>query len=275
MRQLSGKQRAPAARAIAALAVLAAVGAMTVPMTASAQGGRGGPTFATGKTPKAAAPIDITGNWVSIVNEDWRWRMVTPPKGDFPGLPLTKAGTDAANAWDPATDGSCKAYGVGGVMRRPGRLHISWVGDDAIKIETDAGVQTRMLMFGKRPDANTPKTLQGFSAARWDYSNVTPGQVAGGINVSADVQNPGGSLRVMTTNTTGGWVRKNGVPYSDRAVVTEYFDRFAGPDGAEWLTVLTQVDDPVNFNGPFITSTHFKREPDASKWRPRPCKADS
>ena len=263
-------------RAAGALAGLAIAAAIAMPMTADAQGRGGGAAAAmAGKTPKAAASIDLTGNWVAIVNEDWRWRMVTPPKGDFPGLPLTKAGQDAANAWNPATDGSCKAYGVGGVMRMPGRLHISWVGEDALKIETDAGVQTRMLVFNKRPDASTPRTLQGFSAAQWEYANFQPAAVAAGITVGKDNQPPGGSLKVVTTNTTGGWVRKNGVPYSQNAVVTEYFDRFAGPDGAEWLTVLTLVDDPLNFNGPFMTSTHFKREADGSKWRPRPCKADS
>jgi hypothetical protein len=82
---------------------------------------------------------------------------------------------------------------------------------------------------------------------------------------------PGGDLMVVTTNTSGGWVRKNGVPYSPAARVTEYFDRLKGPDGAEWLTVLTAVDDPANFIGPYLTSTHFKKEPDGSKWRPRPC----
>ena len=65
-------------------------------------------------TPQAAAPIDLTGYWVSVVTEDWRWRMVTPPKGDFASVPLNAEGTKVGNSWDPATDGSCLAYGAAG-----------------------------------------------------------------------------------------------------------------------------------------------------------------
>jgi hypothetical protein len=224
------------------------------------------------RAPREAAPIDMTGQWVSIVNEDWRWRMVTPPKGDFPGIPLTRAGQDAANAWDPATDGSCKAYGVGGLMRMPTRLRISWEGDAVLKIETDAGEQTRRLIFG-RPAAPGPRSLQGYSAAQWERPPIVPAQVAGGVQVGNAFQPPGGDLKVVTTNTTGGWVRRNGVPYSENAVITEYFDRFKDPTGQEWLTVLTIVSDPVNFNTEFLTSTHYKKETDPSKWRPKPCRA--
>lgn len=64
---------------------------------------------------------------------------------------------------------------------------------------------------------------------------------------------------------------KNGVPYSENTVITEYYDRHRGPDGDEWFTVTTVIDDPVNFQGTFITSTDFKKEPDGSRWHPTPC----
>lgn len=227
------------------------------------------------RSPKDGAPIDITGAWVSIVNEDWRWRMVTPPKGDFPGLPLTQAGRDAANAWDPATDGSCKAYGVGGLMRMPTRLRISWEGDAALKIETDAGMQTRRLLFGQRPTGSTTRSLQGFSSASWDLPPATvTAQVTGEVQGGNAYRPPGGSLKVVTTNTSGGWVRRNGVPYSENTVITEYFDRFKAQDGREWLTVLTVLEDPTNFNGPFLTSSHYRREDSEAKWFPKPCRGD-
>ena len=77
--------------------------------------------------------------------------MATPPKGDFLGVPLNPAGRGAANAWDPVKDEAdgdqCRAYGVGGLMRMPTRLHITWQDDDTLKIETDAGAQTRILNF--------------------------------------------------------------------------------------------------------------------------------
>ena len=83
-----------------------------------------------------------------------------------------------------------------------------------------------------------------------------------------------GALRVVTTNLSDGYLRKNGVPYSQNAVVTEYFDRVPGPDGAQWLVVKTTVDDPAYLTQPYLSSAHFMREPDASKWRPSPCEVD-
>src|SRR4030095_13204457 len=115
-------------------------------------------------TPRAAAPIDLTGVWLSIVNEDWRWRMITAPRGDFPGLPLSPAGRAIAMAWDPKTDGSCKAFGAAAVMRMPTRVRISWADDTTLKLETDNGQQTRLLHFGAGPGPGAP-AVQGACAA--------------------------------------------------------------------------------------------------------------
>jgi hypothetical protein len=74
-----------------------------------------------------------------------------------------------------------------------------------------------------------------------------------------------------------GYLRLNGIPYSANATLTEYFDRVPGPNsppapgGSSWLIVFSVVEDPVNLLQPFITSQHFKLEPDGSKWKPRPC----
>src|SRR5256714_13567944 len=96
-------------------------------------------------TPRAASPIDLTGNWVSLVTEDWRFRMVTPPKGDYASVPLNAEGRKVADTWDPAkdrTDGNvCRAYGAGAIMRMPTRLHITWQDANTLKVETDAGQQ--------------------------------------------------------------------------------------------------------------------------------------
>jgi hypothetical protein len=219
----------------------------------SAQG-RGGQAPA---SPRASASIDLTGYWVSVVTEDWRWRMVTPPKGDYASVPMTAEARTVANMWDISKDGSCMAYGAAGLLRLPTRLHITWESDTVLKLETDAGVQTRRLVFDKTQQPG-PRSLQGFSLADWES--------AGGRGA------PGGDLRVTTTNMTGGWVRKNGVPYSENAVLTEYYDRFAGPNGEDWFNVTTIVDDPRYFTQPFVTSTHFKKEPDGSKWNPSPCR---
>ena len=221
-------------------------------------------------TPRASAPIDLTGVWVSIVNEDWRWRMITAPRGDFPGLPLSPAGRAIAMAWDPKTDGSCKAFGAAAVMRMPTRVRISWADDVTLKLETDNGQQTRLLHFGTGAQPAAP-SLQGDSAADWQ--RTLPPNNPFGINFpGGPPPPPGGSLRVVTTNLSGGWLRRNGVPYSARTTVTEFFDRFPVPDGSEWFVVTTQVVDPEYLLGRLVTSSHFRREPDASKWAPKPCR---
>jgi len=96
---------------------------------------RGGPGGAAQPppTPRAQASIDLTGYWVAVVDEDWRYRKTMPPKGDYAGVPLNGAGRQAAGAWDPAKDEaageSCKADGAAGLIRLPGRLRIAWQGD--------------------------------------------------------------------------------------------------------------------------------------------------
>ena len=77
---------------------------------------------------------------------------------------------------------------------------------------------------------------------------------------------------MITTGMRAGYLRKNGVPVSENAVVTEYFDARKEPGGFEWLVVTTMVEDPVYLTQPFITSTNYRKEADGSKWSPLPCK---
>jgi hypothetical protein len=206
------------------------------------------------------------------VTEDWRWRMVVPKKADFSSIPLTPEGRKAGEAWDPAAAASdgCKPYGGAAIMRVPGRLQISWENDSTLKILTDAGQQTRLLRFEGGPEGpplrGQAPTWQGFSRAEWERL----GTIAG-LGVSLQVAPPRlGTLKVVTANLRAGYLRRNGVPYSENAGVTEYFDRVT-EFGNDYLIVHTTVDDPRYLSQPFITSTHFKREPDTSKFSPIPC----
>jgi hypothetical protein len=213
--------------------------------------------------PRAAAPHDLTGYWVSVVTEDWRWRMTTPPKGDFISIPLSDEGRRVAFQWDPKTEGSCKAYGAAGLMRIPMRLNISWQGDDVLKVESDAGQQTRLLRFAPKSEPGA-RSLQGFSVAEWEPLGIAgPGRAGG--------PPPPRALKVVTTNLLEGWLRKNGVPYSDQTTLVEHWDRVAFPNGEVWLTVSQYVSDPKYLTGEYTTSMHFKRETDGSKWKPTPC----
>jgi hypothetical protein len=252
--------------------VLAAALLIGSSMGVSAQGragARGGPPPA----PQAAAPIDLTGYWVALVTEDWRWRMVTPPKGDYASVPLNPEGRKVADAWDPAKDeaagNQCKAYGAAAIMRVPTRLNIKWENENTLRIDTDAGTQTRVLHFGaSQPPAGEP-TWQGYSVAEWQV--VAGGR--GGRGGAPATPPQGGSLKVVTTHMKPGYLRKNGVPYSGNATVTEYYDRTVEPDGLSYLIVTTIVDDPQYLQQPFITSTHFKKQADATGWNPTPCEA--
>ena len=259
---------------LTAVVVFAAAAAVSqVDLAAQGRGAQAPQTPQSPPTPRAAAPIDLTGYWVSIVNEDWRWRMVTPPKGDYASVPLNDAGRKLADTWDVSKDGRCDAYGAAALMRMPTRLHITWESDTVLKIDTDAGQQTRRLLFNKSQPAPVGRSLQGFSVAEWDRPARAGGAGRGGRGEAQTGPAPGANLKVITNHLSGGWLRKNGVPYSEDAVVTEYFDRFAAPNGDEWLVVTTMVTDPKYLNTDFVTSSHFKKEPDGSKWSPSPCKA--
>jgi hypothetical protein len=228
-----------------------------------------GPPPGPPKPAKAVAPIELTGYWVSIVTEDWRFRMIAAPKGDFSGVPLNPAGQKIAKEWDPAKDeaagNQCKAYGAAGLMRIPTRLHITWQDDNTLKIEADAGTQTRLLHFGPPQAPSGPPTLQGYSAAQW----LGP---AGGVGYFGAAFDPtkGGSLEVNTSLLAPGYLRRNGVPYSDKTTVQEYFDVIKEPE-ADWIVVKTIVSDPTYLFRTMITSTHFRKQPDATGWAPSAC----
>ncbi|HWF07130.1 MAG TPA: hypothetical protein VG297_01640 [Bryobacteraceae bacterium] len=226
---------------------------------AQGRGGRGG---GPPQAPKAAAPIDLTGYWVSVVTEDWRYRMVTPAPGDFQGVPMTPAAVKIAETWDPqkekASPDQCKSYGAPAILRVPERLHISWQDDNTLQLETDAGKQVRDFHFGNwKAPAGTP-TLQGDSTAVWER----------GGRGSA-----GGSLKVDTTHLKAGFLRKNGIPYSENTQLTEYYDLVKERNGDQLLVVTIVTTDPMYLREPFIISSHFKKQASDAGWNPSACSA--
>jgi hypothetical protein len=192
------------------------------------------------------------------------YRMVTPPKGKYVGVPLNPAGRRVADAWDPAKDEAageaCKAYGAGGVMRLPGRIHITWQDDNTMKLETEAGQQARLFYFGAPPAAPMP-TWQGVSQASWEQAAVKRGDPRAG------------NLKVVTNNLRAGYLRKNGVPYSENVSLTEYWEVFTRDNGEQWLTITTIIEDPRYLRQTRLIAIPFKKEADQSKWDPTPCSA--
>ena len=241
------------------------------------------------RTAQALAPIDVTGTWVSLIVDEWRFR-VSPVKGDILYMPLNAEARRIANAWDPDKDEAagqaCKAYGAVGVMQRPGRIRIGWADANTLRLEADAGTQTRTLHFGATPPG--APSWQGNSLAGWqgvggvllDLGGIgfVPGLVAnaaGGAGAGAGRRGAaapkGGALKVVTTNMLPGYLRKNGVPYSDKAVLTEYFNVVTGQQNDQYLVVTAFVEDPTYLTQPFIRTYTFKKQADASGWQPTPC----
>jgi hypothetical protein len=238
------------------------------------------------ENPKAAAQIDITGQWVAVVSEDWVYRMVVGPKGDAGSIPLNDAGKKVAGEWDPANTNSCKAYGAAGIIRMPSRLRISWQDDRTMKMEFDAGTQTRLLHFSNElppigyPSSEPPRafrtpanagapTMAGYSVAAWHKQGQSRGLGFGGPPVMPAQK---GSLSVLTTNMLPGYLQSNGIPYSDDTVLKEHFNVITLPDNSQWLIVTSIVEDPKYLSTPWVISTQFKKEVGADKkWRPTTC----
>ena len=262
-------------------------------------------------TPKAIAPIDLTGYWTAVITEDWHVRMLTAPRSDFGGgaagtienpgvgfigagpnpsaqgnIPYRIAGAQAALKWDPAKDeaegNACKAYGAGGIMRMPTHLHITWPDESTLKVDADYGTQTRLFHFGPPADRG-----------RLDYTNATlfPPQVQpvtppAGVEPSwqghsiaswtimggtGTTFQRGGSLKVITTRLKPGYYWKNGMPYTGNATLTEYFRVMELPDRSQWIRYTQIAEDPEYLTQPWVVNYAFKKLPDGSKWRPTPC----
>ena len=244
---------------------------------------------------RTIAPRDLTGYWVSIVTEDWRWRMMTPAKGDYASVPLNAEGTRVADTWDPGKDEAageqCRSFAAPAIMRVPGRLHITWQDDNTLRIDTDAGSQTRLLRFGPPSPAMNDSARASASQSRSEPSHGEPsrgepsrGEPSWQGNSTALWETRGGgrrgappiltgSLKAVTTGLRPGYLRKNGVPYSANAILTEYYTVTHEDDGDSWLIVTTVVHDPQYLTGRFFTSSHFKKQPDAAGWKPTPCTA--
>jgi hypothetical protein len=217
--------------------------------------------------------------------------MVVPGKGEYNGIPINLPAKQFADAWSPAADTAsgkqCEAYGAAVLMRNPERLHISWQDDSTLQVDTDAGMQTRLLHFSPTPPQ--PASWQGDSQAQWVLPQAVgfgpppgaagrrggggarPGGPPGGANAAPRW----GTLHIMTSNMLAGLLRKNGVPYSDRTRLEEYWEAHQAPNAGDYLTITSMVSDPVYLRGTYYTDEIFKREADGSMWNPTPCSLTS
>jgi hypothetical protein len=226
-------------------------------------------------TPRAQAPFDATGYWVSLVTQNWRFRMVLPGHGDYAGIPVNLQGKQFADAWRSASDiaagRQCEAYGAPSVMQIPERLHIAWQDDETLRVETDEGMQTRLLHFGPAPIDGASPSLQGDSRARWAMFAVTnPAGAAAAQNRAQRY----GTLVVTTGQLIPGLLRKNGIPYGAQTTMSEYW-KLHTLRTTRWLLISTKVTDPEYLAAPYVYDTIFQQEPDGGRWAPGACSLTS
>ncbi len=238
-----------------------------------AQGRVGGQPAGPPATAEQAAPFDLTGYWTSIVTQDWIFRMTLPQRGQYLDIPISLKGREFADAWNAAADEAagkqCEAYGAAAIMRIPGHLHITWQDENTLRVDTDAGMQTRLLLFQPTPDQKAAApSWQGVSVAQWQL--YLRGAGFGGAqrrNMHAQY----GWLRISTTDMLPGLLRKNGVPYSAQTHMSENWVLNPEADGAQWLMDTTTLNDPQYLQVPYILNSIFLKQPDGSKWSPSPC----
>lgn len=129
--------------------------------------------------------------------------------------------------------------------------------------------QTRLLHFGAWKAPGGEPTWQADTVASWQKQAQSRGFAPpqGGPKPGG-----GGNLKAVTTHMKAGYLRRNGVPYSDGTILTEYFDRVELEE-VPYLILTSVVNDPQYLSDMFLTSEQFKREPDGSRWNPQPCKA--
>lgn len=213
-----------------------------------------------------AAPVDLTGYWVSLITQEWPQRMLTPPKGDHRYIPLNEAGRAEAALWNPENDdlagNECRGYAAPAIMWLPSRLHITWQDDVTLRVDIDTGMQTRLFHFGDS-QALGPPTWQGHSVARWEHATDESGSATAAL---------GGALHVDTTHLRAGYLQKNGVPFSDETFMTEYLSLIA-EGGREYLLVQIFVEDPRYLSDHWVRTAIFRREPSGDSWSPTPCSA--
>ena len=190
----------------------------------------------------AFSQVDFTGEWAPRFHEDQPERVAGPELGDYLGLPITDAARMRADTWNASIqtlpEWQCRPHSADYIWRGPSNLHISKEVDPvtrqitAFHAEWLRSIDNIYYLDGRpHPSENAPHTWGGFATAKWD----------------------GDMLTVTVTHLKEGYVRRNGVPRSDLATLTEHWMRHG-----DWLTVMTIVNDPVYLSEPFVRTTDYQ-----------------
>ena len=196
---------------------------------------------------RAYAQVDLSGNWAPLYHEDQPERIPGPEVGDYIALPINAAARARAQAWSASLltlpEHQCKPHPAGYGYRGPSNLRIQQDVDfDTQRVRRITIYIQWMQQFREvwmdgraRPSDHAPHTWQGFSTGTWE----------------------GDRLVVRTTHLKAGWVRRNGIPYSDRATFTDTWQRHGN-----FLTHVSMLEDPVYLTEPFVRTTNWVFAPE-------------
>ena len=193
-------------------------------------------------TRAAATGVDFTGEWAPRFHEDQPERVPGPELGDYLGIPINPAARMRGETWEASIqtlwEWQCRPHSADYIWRGPSPVRISKEIDPVSRqltawhAEWLRSVDRQIYMDGRpHPSESAPHTWAGFSTGRWE----------------------GDMLTIKTTHLKEGYVRRNGLPRSDTATLTEHWLLHG-----DVLTVATIVYDPVYLTEPFIRTTDYE-----------------
>ena len=238
--------RARAGALLTSLAVVA--GVLGVRSSASSQaqppgGAYGSLVELTDAAARATATgVDFTGEWAPRFHEDQPERVPGPELGDYLRIPINPAARMRGETWEASQqtlwEWQCRPHSADYIWRGPSPVRI-WKEVDPVSRQVTAwhaewlrSVDRQIYMDGRpHPSKSAPHTWAGFSTGKWE----------------------GDMLTIKTTHLKEGYVRRNGLPRSDEAMLTEHWMLHG-----DVLTVATIVYDPVYLTEPFIRTTDYE-----------------
>jgi len=195
----------------------------------------------------AFAQVDFSGEWAPIYHEDGPERLPGPELGDYTEMPINEAARMAADSWDAdrisaVQEYQCRPHGADYALRGLGNVRI-WREIDQATQRTIA-FHTHMLAWDSErviymdgrphPPALANHSFQGFSTGVWE----------------------GNMLTITTTHLKPNYLRRNGIPRSDLATLTEHWMLHGS-----YLTIVSVITDPVYLTEPLVRSDNWYLDP--------------